>query len=185
MYLHSDTLYRFRSNKYVVLLLNVACFAVTQHIAIVYSFVSPDRVSSTHSTEFESSMLTTIRHKLKNYKLKDKWVRVTRSLVLYVLQIVAFSICPFFLPLCCLSFFDLRIIITLCYLKTFLDRTHCQWEYMLTPICYNFHIPLLHNKLITLQTQRHHPLDQSPGLLYKWSLERYQLLCSLFCSNER
>jgi len=85
MSLHSDTLYRFRSNKYVVLLLNVACFAVTQHIAIVYSLVSPDRVSSTHSTELESSMLTTIRHKLKNCKLKDKWVRVTRSLVLYVL----------------------------------------------------------------------------------------------------
>ena len=45
------------------------------------------------------------------------------------------------------------------YPLTFLDRAHCQWEYMITPICYNFLIRLLHNKLITLQTQRHHPLD--------------------------
>ena len=48
-------------------------------------------------------------------------VHVTRSLVLCVCFVDrCLTFCPFFWPLCCLSFFDLRILISLWYLQTLL-----------------------------------------------------------------
>jgi hypothetical protein len=59
-----------------------------------------------------------------NYDIQNSGVRVTRSFVLCVCFIDrCLSVCPFSLwPLCCLFVFDLRILITLWYHQTLLNR---------------------------------------------------------------
>ena len=58
MSLHSDTLFWFRSNKSLFLLLNAACLTEKQQIPILQSLVWLDQGSNPRSTALEASMLT-------------------------------------------------------------------------------------------------------------------------------
>jgi hypothetical protein len=58
MLLHSDTLFWFRANQSLLLLLNAACFAEKQQISILQSLVWPDLGSNPRSTALEVSTLT-------------------------------------------------------------------------------------------------------------------------------
>ena len=55
---HSDTLFWLRANQSLLLLLNVACLAETQHIPILYSLVWPDRGSNPQYIALDASTLT-------------------------------------------------------------------------------------------------------------------------------
>jgi hypothetical protein len=58
MSLHSDTLFWFRANQYVLFLRNAMCLAEKQQIPISYSLVWPDRGSNPRDTALEASTLT-------------------------------------------------------------------------------------------------------------------------------
>ena len=89
---------------------------------------------------------TEYKHMISNHLLfaNDKWqtnpgngmkmdtvrVRVTRSLVLCVC-FVDCCLSFFFWPLCCLFFFDIRILIKLWYLQTLLDNKNNIYIYMI------------------------------------------------------
>ena len=59
MSLHLDTLFRFRTNQSLLLLLNAACLAEKQQIPILSSLVWHDQGSNPRSTALEASTLTT------------------------------------------------------------------------------------------------------------------------------
>ena len=58
MSLHSDTLFWFRAIQSLLLLLNDACLAETQHIPILYSLVWPDRGLNPQYIALDASTLT-------------------------------------------------------------------------------------------------------------------------------
>ena len=55
---HSDTLFWFRANQSLPLLLYARCLAEKQQIPILYFLVWPDRGSNTRSTALEANTLT-------------------------------------------------------------------------------------------------------------------------------
>jgi hypothetical protein len=83
-------------------------------------------------------------------------VRVTRSLVLYVC-FVDCCLSFFFWPLCCLSFFDLWILIT-----PLVSCGHC----VVSPSIYGFWLPLWYLVAIVLSVLRFMDSDYPFGILW-------------------
>ena len=69
MSLYSDTLFWFRANQSLFLLLNAACLAVKQQIPILMSLVWPDRARGEHSNHYATNAVSMTMYITNTYRI--------------------------------------------------------------------------------------------------------------------